>query len=48
MAEIEEKQKLLVSIAKQGIQEPLEGVSEKDGSYLLLNGFKLNIGIVPY
>jgi len=50
-----DEQKLLVSIAEQGIQEPLEGVSEKDGSYLLLNGFKryrcakkLNIGIVPY
>lgn len=46
--------RLLVSIAQQGIQEPLEGVGV-GGSYLLLNGFKryrcarqLQIRMVPF
>lgn len=47
--------RLLASIAQRGIEEPLEGVDTKEGSILLLNGFKryrcarkLGINMAPY
>ncbi len=46
---------LLESILKNGIRDPLQGVDTKDGSRILLNGFKrvrcakkLGIGIAPW
>lgn len=46
---------LLESILTHGIRDPLQGVDEKDGKRILLNGFKrvrcakkLGIGIVPW